>query len=276
MSELPPPPPPSGPGDSVPPPPPPPAYPGQPSSYPESGGNPRFTGGLGFEPLGRRARIIAILVGVVAAVQIASIPVELAIGDKAEKFRNGTISLDSFKDALNKQQGLAGLQNGAQLAAGILTILLLRRMIRNHRALGRPGAKWGPGWAIGGWLIPTAVIPWLILKELWKGSDPQNLPNDPSWRQRAVSPLVHAWWVVFGLVPIALVGSNVAVALNTVRDAASRGRTELETYETLADIYSSLQYIQVSVGIAIVVAAVLFAKVIIDLSRRQQALIGER
>lgn len=239
------------------------------------GSNYGYAGGSEFQPLGRRALVIAILVAVVAAVQIASIPVELAIGDKAEKFRNGTISLDSFKDALNKQQGLAGLQNGAQLAAGILTILLLRRMIRNHRALGRPGAKWGPGWAIGGWLIPTGVIPWLILKELWRGSDPQNAPNDPSWKQRAVSPLVHAWWVVFGLVPIALVVSNVTVALNTVRNAATQGDSEMESYMTLADVYSSLQYIQVSVGLAIVVAAVLFAKVITDLSRRQKQLIGE-
>ena len=87
----------------------------------------------------------------------------------------------------------------------VLTIITMFRMASNLRSLGRSNPTWAPGWAIGGWFCPPCVIyaiPWLMFRELWKGSDPTLEPFDPNWKQRPVSPLVNVWWVLYGLVPL--------------------------------------------------------------------------
>ena len=55
----------------------------------------------------------------------------------------------------------------------VLTIIWMFRMAGNLRQLGRTGATWAPGWAIGGWFCPPCAIyaiPWLMFRELWRGS----------------------------------------------------------------------------------------------------------
>ena len=87
----------------------------------------------------------------------------------------------------------------------VLTMIWMFRMAANLRKLGRTGQTWAPGWGIGAWFVPPCVVyavPWLMFKELWKGSDPTIAPGDPAWKQAPVSPLVTVWWVLYGLVPL--------------------------------------------------------------------------
>jgi hypothetical protein len=81
----------------------------------------------------------------------------------------------------------------------VLFIIWFWRAAKNNEALGRVGARLGPGWAIGGWFIPFAnlVIPVLILQDLWRGADPEVPRGDPGWRARRGSALIGWYWAVY-------------------------------------------------------------------------------
>ena len=149
----------------------------------------------------------------------------------------------------------------------------MRKLIANHRLLGRPGSKWSPGWAIGAWFVPPGAIyavPWLIFKELWKGSDPANVPNDPAWKRRPVSSLIHVWWILYGFVPI------VSAAINAGGGGLASLRDVTKTDDLdLAKLYTHHYGLQLAVAAIGVVATFVFARLIFDLTRRQRALTGE-
>jgi hypothetical protein len=154
----------------------------------------------------------------------------------------------------------------------------MRKLIANHRLLGRPGSKWSPGWAIGAWFVPPGAIyavPWLIFKELWRGSDPANVPNDPNWRQRAVSPIVHVWWVLYGFVPIlgAIAGSAGLANFRTL--TKSSAKTDTEKWYDLAKSTNHWFAVQLAVAVLAVAATATYGVLVLNLTRRQRALTGE-
>src|SRR5262249_60373252 len=73
----------------------------------------------------------------------------------------------------------------------------LYRAAKNNEALGRMNPRLGPGWAIGGWLIPIAnlVIPFIIMDDVWRGADPSIPRGDPSWRRSSTLAAIWAWLV---------------------------------------------------------------------------------
>jgi hypothetical protein len=89
---------------------------------------------------------------------------------------------------------LAGL---VSIAIFVLLIIWLYRAAKNNEALGRQNPRLGPGWAIGGWFIPVAwwVIPFIVLDDVWRGSDPSIPRGDPSWRRSSTLPAIWAWLV---------------------------------------------------------------------------------
>jgi hypothetical protein len=82
---------------------------------------------------------------------------------------------------------------------GVAFIVWTFRAAKNNAALGRAGARFGPGWAIAGWVIPIAnlVIPVLIIQDLWRGSDSGVPRGDPRWKIGNRSLLVGFWWGLF-------------------------------------------------------------------------------
>jgi hypothetical protein len=271
VSELPPPPPPSN-GSGSPVPPPPPGYPAPPPAHggPEQG----YVGQYhhGFQPIARNARTITILLCVVGALQVIGIPVQIALHDKAQKFLAGGITKDAFQSALHTQQNVSGFQGGSTLAIGILTIVWMRKLINNHRLLGRPGSRWSPGWAIGGWFVPPGAVyavPWLIFKELWRGSDPANVANDPNWKQRPVSPLIHLWWVLYGFIPIIGTALTAGTSIASLRGVASS--TDID----VAKLYTHNFVLQFVIAVLGIAGTAVFALLVQNLTRRQRALTGE-
>jgi hypothetical protein len=81
------------------------------------------------------------------------------------------------------------------LAAGLAFAGWLFRVAKNNIALGASGVTWGPGWAWGGWFIPLAnlIIPFLVLREVWKASDPASAPGR-TWTTAKVWPGLGWWW----------------------------------------------------------------------------------
>lgn len=289
MSDFPPPPPPppSGPGD----------FSASPPAHPEQG----FVGHYhhGFQRIGKNAKVMLALLGLVAALQIVSIPMQMAVHSRAQDYKAAYQALpvpaddappaereaweqqlrpelDRLRDAQTAHGSVIGVELGATLAIAILTMIWMRKLILNHRLLGRPFSTWSPGWAIGGWFLPPGgiyAIPWLIFKELWRGSDPANVPNDPSWKQRPVSPIVHIWWVLFGFIPLVgtIAGSG---AIGGFGNSSTASSNPTKWYD-FAKVQTSAFPVLLVVAIIAVITPVVYGKLVRDLTKRQQVLTGE-
>ena len=78
----------------------------------------------------------------------------------------------------------------------LVTIMVwMYRITCNHRDVRRPG-DWRPGWAIGGWFAPPGVfvIPFLMLREMWRASNPDVAGRH--WDRSQVTPLLTVWFVL--------------------------------------------------------------------------------
>ncbi len=83
------------------------------------------------------------------------------------------------------------------LMASIVFMIWIYRASRNLEPLGCRNQKYSPGWAVGWFFIPLAnlVMPFLVTREIWKGSDPR-YPDGVSWLQAPLSAVVPAWWTL--------------------------------------------------------------------------------
>ncbi len=91
----------------------------------------------------------------------------------------------------------------AQLALFVVTafffLLWIHRAHKNLKALGAHGLKYSPGWAVGGFFVPilNLVRSYQVVKEIWKGSDP-NIDDDYdiSWQYAPSSSAIGWWWTM--------------------------------------------------------------------------------
>jgi hypothetical protein len=141
-----------------------------------------------------------------------------------------------------------------QLVIVVLFIVWMFRAAKNNEALGRTGARFGPGWSIGSWFIPLAnlVIPVLIVQDLWRGSNAGTRRGDVGWRAASGSALVGWWWAAW----------IVSIARFTYSGSGLHGRRSLDDIETSNTV-------ALAGVVALGVAAVLAVLVVRALSRRQ-------
>ena len=134
------------------------------------------------------------------------------------------------------------------VAAAVLTMIWMFRVAKNHRTLHR-GGTWGPGWAIGGWFLPPIiyVIPTLMLREIWKASDP-SIPVGGDWKSRPASPLPLVWLIVYCVPPLISFGYDSDDLVDQF------GASE----RVLAEQIAGSQGVDVLLAVASVVAAGLF------------------
>ena len=169
----------------------------------------------GFQRVKGLTRAIDILLWITLPLQALAVLGLFQLRDKAGDYLAGTVGDNDFERAT--QLNLSGLAGLLIIPIAVLTIITMFRMAHNLQSLRRSNATWSPGWAIGGWFCPPCVIyaiPWLMFRELWRGSDPAVAPGDPNWKQGPVSPLVNVWWVLYGLVPLLSFGTAVNVIGN--------------------------------------------------------------
>lgn len=206
----------------------------------------------GFQTTRGVSKAIVVLLWIYLPLQLLTIVGQFRINRKARDFLKGRITETDFKDAVNRNVGSAvGL---LLIPIAVLTMIWMFRMAANIRRLGRPGQTWGPGWAIGGWFLPPFVvyaIPWLMFRELWKGSDPAVAQQDPNWKRGAVNPLINVWWVVYGLLPlvgfVSAAGVGQALRTGTTRSLAERLRDFgwLNIFLTLLGMLATAVYLGV-------------------------------
>lgn len=170
---------------------------------------------LGVRPTSRRARAAAVLVGLVGLVSAVEMAFQLDHIAVLQRFRQGLATLTEVRASEERVASLEGLRAMALLAAGLAWLLWQHRAHANLRALGVPGLRFSPGWAVGWWFVPLAnlVMPYLAVRELWRastagplasgeGPGPWDRDPGPSGGARAAErgpgprrfPLVPLWW----------------------------------------------------------------------------------
>ena len=220
-----------------------------------------------FQGIGGLRKAMIVLLWIYLPLQVIAV-IDLARWSRqARRFLDGTISEQSFRDSVRVSAGsVVGL---LVIPIAVLTMIWMFRMSANLRRLGRPGQTWVPGWAIGAWFVPPCVVyavPWLMFKELWKGSDPATRPGDPWWKQNRVSPLVTWWWVLYGLI-----GSIGTLSSFSLLQDVRAGETIRARAERFRDAAAS----GIVFTLIAMVTTVVYIRLVTQLSNRHMQSIGE-
>ena len=212
-----------------------------------------------FQRIRGLSKAMTVLLWIYLPLQLLSVVDLIRLRRDAKRFLDGTITEQKFRDAV--QLNASAVIGLLVIPVAVLTMIWMFRMAANLRKLGRPGQTWAPGWGIGAWFVPPCVVyavPWLMFKELWKGSDPAVVPGDPSWKNGRVPALITVWWVMYGLIP--LVGVFTASGVGQLRS----GMTTHTLAERLRD-FGAANVIFTLVGM---VTTFVYIRLVRDLSSR--------
>ncbi len=212
---------------------------------------------------------VTILTGIAAAGTIATTILTASVVQDARDYLSGELSDDQFRSAVGPVNAVQLITGLATLAAFILTVIWMYRIASNVRAFQRR-TTWSPLFAVFGWVLPPFVlyvIPLLMLRELWKASDPAD-PDDPdSWRAGSDNPLVWGWFVLYGLAPIVLLIFSVSSFLDGGLSS------NLESLADSLDSFGALAVISMIVTVSAAVVWILFVR---QLTARHIRLTNER
>ena len=216
-------------------------------------------------PLLTGSALVDLLVNTVAANRSA---------DRLARYRNGTLPASDLQRSFRFRYTLHGsfaFAGFVAIAATVLVVVTMFRMASNNRAFGRPGMRWALGWAVAGWLIPFAnvVLPYLQLRELWRGSDPEIEPGASDWSRR---PTPAAWrvalWlsVLGGAVSLVVTVWSAAAVLNHVGGSGDEMRV------ASAQVSADLRPLQaIALGLDVLAFAIV-ALLLLQVANRQHAL----
>jgi len=247
MSELPPPPPPN----MAPPP-----------GYVAYGGGYSAAGGT-FRPVGTLGKWLVALLCVTLAAQALLVVVQLTLKDAAEEFLS-VGNIDAFDDKLVTYLGLGALAAIAALAQLVILVIWTWRMAKNAQVLGRQPQSFGPGATIAVNLLGSCtlgILPFFMWRELWRASDPQVAPGDPSWKQGLVPALipVHLAFSIASIVSSISINTGAGVTVGW-----TSGGSRKEVAERLSDKLPAI----VASGLFAAGAAVVFLLIARQLTAR--------
>ncbi len=220
--------------------------------------------------VGGLSRALAILVGIAGVVSAIGGLVTPLAADRAADYLDGRATADEFREAYAPLALTQLLWFAATIAALVLTMVWMYRISANVRAYGR-ATFWAPLFAVFGWFLPPGVlyvIPFLMLRELWKASTPEGINDAEAWRRQPENPVLWAWWVMFGLVPIVFVFLQ--------RDTLFGGNIGSTTTESLAEDIRDAGPLSLASGGVQLVAAILWILFVRQLAARHKTLTDER
>lgn len=211
---------------------------------------------------------VMILTGIAGLGAVITTITTPGAADSARDFLDGRISEDQFLDDYTAFGLTQSLQSLGTLAAAVLTMIWLYRVAGNVRAFGR-ATTWAPIWAVFGWILPPilVIIPFLMVREVWKASDPEATQSPTAWKQSADNPLIWVWFVVYGVVPTVLTALSAGAALNAGFN---------QDAERLAEVLDDFSTIQTLSAAVTVVAAIVWILVVKQVTARHVALTNER
>ncbi len=120
---------------------------------------------------------------------------------RARDFLNDRITEDEFVDSYDTIAAAQFVQNIGTLVAAVTAMVWMYRMAKNIRAFGR-ATTWAPVFGFVGWFLPPVlvIIPFLMLRELWKASAPFPTEGADQWRSEPELPVLWVWFALYGIV----------------------------------------------------------------------------
>ena len=219
--------------------------------------------------IAKAVRVLPVLVAIATVVQTV---LSSSVTDDASAFLAGELTDDEFRDAVAPVSAIGTLTTLATLAAMIVTIIWMYRIASNVRALGRR-TTWSPLFSIFGWVLPPFLflIPFLVLRELWKASEPTDDTSDDSsddaWRRTRDTPLLWVWLVTFGVLPTFLLAVEVSSLTST-----SLGGGALDSQAEALDDFGIVQWLS---ALLTVIAAGVWYPFVRQLTARHRTLTHE-
>jgi hypothetical protein len=215
------------------------------------------------------AKWLVVLLAIGVAVQIATLLVQLTLKDAADDFINENLSSTEFDDKLAVFFLIGLLALIASVAQIVILIIWTFRLAKNNEVLNRQPQTFSAGATIAVNLLggcTLGILNYFMWRELWKASDPETAPGDPSWKQRAVTPLITIY-LVLSLAGIAATFSAGIQQFGGFRTSNNR--------DDLAENFSDQLAVLSLAGIATAAAAIVYIMFIRQLSARHTKLTGE-
>ena len=238
-----------------------------PPGYVAYEGHPSPTGGV--RRIGGLATPIVVSTVIVALGTLVSAVLSAGVATDAADFLAGDIGRAEFEDAIAPLNSVQLLVSVATLATGVLTIIWMFRIAGNVRAFGR-ATTWSPLFAIFGWFLPPLVlyiVPFLVLRELWKASEPTGVDETDGWKRTPDNPVLWVWFVVFGLVPAVL----FAVQIGSFADGGLP-TNDIQSVADSLDEFGALGWLTAALSLAAAVVWVMFVR---SLTQRHKQLTNE-
>lgn len=216
-----------------------------------------------FKKIGALTKWLVGLLVVSFVMQLFSLLVQFTLRNSAKDFINNTISSSAFDDKLGLYLGVAALAGIASIAQIVILIIWTFRLAKNGRVLGRQPQSFSPGATIavnilGGCTL--GILNFFMWRELWKAADPETAAGDPSWKQRAVTPLITIYLVLTLATIAAAISLGVSGAVGPVRTTGSSS-------DLAANLNDKLGYIALS-GVLTLAAAGVFIVFVRQLAAR--------
>ena len=171
---------------------------------------------------------ILIATGVSIVASVVTTLLTPGAADRAREFLNGVITEDQFLDDYGGISAAQLVQSVSTAAAAILTMIWMFRIAKNVRAYGRQ-TTWSPAFAIFGWVLPPVlvVIPFLMLRELWKASSPLPRSGHDDWNRVPVLPMIWIWFLLYGVLQAVLLAVQTSsfIGSGLANDAESLAKS---------------------------------------------------
>jgi hypothetical protein len=216
-----------------------------------------------FQRIGGLTKWLVGLLATTLAIQVISFAVQFSLRNSASDFLDDTISSSQFDDKLALYLGIVLLAAGVSVAQLVLLVVWTFRLAKNHQQLDRRPQAFSPGATIavnilGGCTL--GILNFFMWRELWKAADPETAPGDPTWKQRAVSPLIG--------VHLGLTLASVATGLGLgISGAVGPVRTSGSSTDLAKNLSDKIGFVVLS-GLMTLAAAVVFLMIVRQLAAR--------